>query len=65
MPEQETVTYSEAAELAEALSRPGPAQSVFGTLAQMEFRSRLAGRLITAMLRQAHSSDLWRLPPEA
>jgi hypothetical protein len=33
-------------------------------LAAMEAQSRKASRLIRAMLRQAHSSDVFRLPPE-
>jgi hypothetical protein len=58
------LSHPEAAELAAALAAPGPAQRVFGELAQMEHRCRLAGRLIAALLRQTHGSDVFRLPPE-
>jgi hypothetical protein len=62
--EIEQLTHAEAAQLAAELVRPGVAQSVFATLAQMEHRSRLAGRLIQALLRQTNRGDIFRLPPD-
>lgn len=58
------LSHAEAAELAAELARPGPAMRIFGEAAQMENRARLAARLIQAMLRQSHSSDVFQLPPE-
>jgi hypothetical protein len=47
------MTSREAAQLADSLSQYA-----------METQCRLAARLIRAMLRQVHSSDVFRLPPE-
>jgi hypothetical protein len=65
MPESPThMSAREAAALADGLSRYGGVQSVAGQIGTMETQCRLASRLIRAMLRQAHSSDMWQLPPE-
>ena len=58
------MSAKEAAGLAESLSRCGGKHSLTAGLAAMEAQSRKASRLIRAMLRQAHSSDVFRLPPE-
>jgi hypothetical protein len=58
------MTTREAALLADKLSRCGGMNSVATTIAIMEVQCRQASRLIRAMLRQVHSSDVFRLPPE-
>jgi hypothetical protein len=58
------MTTREANTLAENLSQYGGKQSVATRLATMETQCRLASRLIRAMLRQVHSSDVFALPPE-
>jgi hypothetical protein len=67
MPEIPTtyMTAREAATLADNLSQYGRTHSVTTRLANMEMQCRLAARLIQAMLRQVHSSDVFALPPEA
>jgi hypothetical protein len=59
------MTTKEAVTLADNLSRYGGAHSVATRLAAMETQCRLAARLIKAMLRQVHHSDVFALPPEA
>ncbi len=58
------MTTREAATLAENLASYGGKHSVAGRLATMETQCRKASRLIRAMLRQVHNSDVFRLPPE-
>jgi hypothetical protein len=58
------MTAREAAALAGMLARHGGKQSLVVRVAQMEVQCRQASRLIRAMLRQVHSSDVFRLPPE-
>jgi hypothetical protein len=68
MPEQSPTTYMttrEAKALAENLSGYGGQHSVAIRLATMESQCRLASRLIRAMLKQVHDSDVFVLPPEA
>jgi hypothetical protein len=66
MPESPTyMTTREASTLADNLSRYGGEQSVATRIALMEAQCRQASRLIRAMLRQVHSSDVFELPPEA
>ena len=60
-----TMTHTAAQELAKRLTRRGTASpSLAETVAVMETECRMASRLIRAMLRQSHSSDVWQLPPE-
>jgi hypothetical protein len=58
------MTTREATQLADKLAQYGGAHSVATRLATMETQCRLAARLIRAMLRQVHSSDVFLLPPE-
>jgi hypothetical protein len=58
------MTAKEAALLADKLFQCGGKLSVAARVATMERQSRQAARLIRAMLRQVHSSDVWQLPPE-
>lgn len=58
------MSAKEAGALADSLSRFGGEHSLATRLAAMEAQSRKASRLIRAMLRQVHSSDVFRLPPE-
>ncbi len=58
------MTTREAATLAENLASYAGKHSVATRLATMETQCRKASRLIRAMLRQVHSSDVFRLPPE-
>jgi hypothetical protein len=60
----ELMTAKEAAALADSLSRHGGKHSLATRLAAMEAQSQKASRLIRAMLRQVHPSDVFRLPPE-
>jgi hypothetical protein len=60
----EFMTAKEAATLAENLASYAGKHSVATRLATMEMQCRKASRLIRAMLRQAHSSEVWRLPSE-
>jgi hypothetical protein len=60
----EFMPAKEAAALADSLSRCGGRHSLAARLAAQEAQSRKASRLIRAMLRQVHSSDVFRLPPE-
>ncbi len=64
MPESTYMTTREAIQLANSLSQYGGRQSVATRLTTMETQCRLAARLIRAMLRQVHSSDVFQLPPE-
>jgi hypothetical protein len=59
------LTTREAEKLANDLSQHGGKHSLATRLATMELQCRLAARLIKAMLRQVHSSDVFALPPEA
>lgn len=64
MPEAPTyMTTREATALADNLSHYGGKRSVANRIATMEAECRQAARLIRAMLRQVHSSDVFRLPP--
>jgi hypothetical protein len=58
------MTAREAVTLADSLSQYGGKLSVAARLATMERHCRQASRLIRAMLRQVHHSDVWLLPPE-
>jgi hypothetical protein len=58
------MTAKEAALLADELSQYGGKHAAAARVAMMERQCRRASRLIRAMLRQAHSSDVWQLPPE-
>jgi hypothetical protein len=58
------MTTREASALADHLSRCGGRHSVAARIATMETQCRQAARLIRAMLRQVHSSDVFKLPPE-
>jgi hypothetical protein len=58
------MTTREAVALADNLAQLGNKHSVATRLATMETQCRKASRLIRAMLRQVHSSDVFRLPPE-
>jgi hypothetical protein len=58
------MTTREAVTLADSLSRFGGKRSVATRTAMMEMQCRQAARLIRAMLRQVHSSDVFKLPPE-
>jgi hypothetical protein len=64
MPDSTYMTTREATQLADRLSQYGGRQSVATRLATMETQCRLAARLIRAMMRQVHSSDVFLLPPE-
>lgn len=69
MPEHAQMTYREAEELAEKLeARNGSVGQWLGNaateVATMELECRTAARLIRALLRQVHASDVFRLPPE-
>jgi hypothetical protein len=58
------MTTREAATLADNLASYRGKHSVATRVASMETQARKASRLIRAMLRQVHSSDVFRLPPE-
>jgi hypothetical protein len=58
------MTAREAAILADKLSQCGGKHALATRIAMMELQCRQAARLIRAMLRQVHSSDVWQLPPE-
>jgi hypothetical protein len=60
----EFMSAKEAEALADTLSRYGGRHSLATRLDSMERKCRKASRLIRAMLRQVHSSDVFRLPPE-
>jgi hypothetical protein len=60
------LTTREASILAENLMRQSaPGRSLANRVATLERDARTAARLITAMLRQVHPSDVFHLPPEA
>jgi hypothetical protein len=63
-PSSTWMTTRKAALLADKLSRYGGRNSVATRIAIMEVQCRQASRLIRAVLRQVHSSDVFRLPPE-
>jgi hypothetical protein len=58
------MTTREASALADNLPRCSGKHAVAGRIATMEAQCRQAARLIRAMLRQVHSSDVFPLPPE-
>jgi len=58
------MTTREAATLADNLASYSGKHSVAPRVASMETQARQASRLIRAMLRQVHSSDVFQLPPE-
>jgi hypothetical protein len=58
------MTSKEASILADNLSQCGGKHSLTTRIAAMESQCRQASRLIRAMLRQTHHSDVWQLPPE-
>jgi hypothetical protein len=60
----EYMSAKEAATLADDLSHYGGRHSLASRLDSMERKCRKASRLIRAMLRQVHSSDVFRLSPE-
>lgn len=60
----EFMTTREATKLADHLAQHGGRLSVAQRVETMERQCRQASRLIRAMLRQVHSSDMFRLPPE-
>ncbi len=60
-----TMTVPAAQELANRLSKHGTEKTLAQEIAIMETECRQAARLIRAMLRQVHSSDVFQLPPEA
>jgi hypothetical protein len=60
----EFMSTKEAVALADSLSRYGGKHALAARLAAMEAQCRKASRLIRAVLRQVHSSDVFRLPPE-
>jgi hypothetical protein len=59
------MTTREAAALADSLAGYGGKQSVAARVASMERDCSKASRLIRAMLRQVHDSDVFQLPPVA
>jgi hypothetical protein len=60
------MTTREAEKLAENLASYGDnGRSVATRVASMERHCKQASRLIRAMMRQVHSSDVFKLPPEA
>lgn len=64
MPEHTYMTTREAEQLAAKLAAHGGRLSMAQRIATMESQGRLAARLIRAMLRQVHSSDVFQLPAE-
>jgi hypothetical protein len=58
------MTAREASTLADNLMLCGGERSLASRIGMMEAQCRQAARLIRAMLRQVHSSDMWRLPPD-
>jgi hypothetical protein len=60
----EFMTAREAAALAGNLAGYRGEHAVAARVASLESQARRASRLIRAMLRQVHSSDVFRLPPE-
>lgn len=60
----EFMSAKEAVALADDLSLYGGKHSLATRMERMEAKCRRASRLIRAMLRQVHSSDVFQLPPE-
>jgi hypothetical protein len=60
----EFMTTREATKLADNLAGHGGRLSMAQRVATMERHCKQASRLIRAMLRQVHSSDIFQLPPE-
>jgi hypothetical protein len=58
------MTTKEAVTLADNLAQHGGKLSAAQRIATMERQCRQASRLIRAMLRQVHHSDVFQLPPE-
>jgi hypothetical protein len=63
-PTSDFMTTKEAVTLADSLAGYSGKLSVAQRVATMERQARQASRLIRAMLRQVHHSDVFRLPPE-
>jgi hypothetical protein len=59
-----TMTVSDVHTLADRLARRGTEATLAEQIAVLETECRMASRLIRAMLRQVHSSDVFQLPPE-
>jgi hypothetical protein len=60
-----TMTHAAARALATRLGRRGTEMKLAEEVAVLETEARTAGRLIKALLRQPHESDVFQLPPEA
>jgi hypothetical protein len=60
-----TMTTADAKALAGRLARRGTEVKLAEQIAVLETEARMAGRLIKALLRQVHDSDVFQLPPEA
>jgi len=60
-----TMTHADARALATRLGRRGTETKLAEQVAVLETEARTAGRLIMAMLRQTHHTDVFQLPPEA
>jgi hypothetical protein len=60
-----TMSYSDAERLAERLTRQGASHAVAEHVAVMQAECAVASRLIKALLRQTHPSDVFLRPPEA
>ncbi len=60
-----TMTVPDAQALANRLAQRGTEVKLAEQIAVLETECRMASRLIRAMLRQVHSSDVFQLPPEA
>jgi hypothetical protein len=60
----EQITVGECYALASQLNLLRGDQSMSNRIARLEAESRLASRVITAMLRQCHYSDVFRLADE-
>ncbi len=58
------LSYREAVALTERLARRRGGHTLAGAVAVLEQDATTASRLIRAMLRQVHSSDVFRLPSE-
>jgi hypothetical protein len=63
-PTPDIMSVKEAEQLATHLASCGGNNSLAQRVTAMETNSRKASRLIRAMLRQVHSSDVFRLPTE-
>jgi hypothetical protein len=59
-----TMTTADAKALADRLGRRGVERTLAQDIAALETECRMAGRLIRALLRQVHSSDVFQLSPD-